>query len=195
MLPSGSRARLLDTIGFISNLPHELVDSFRTTLEEVENADIVLHIIDASNPNYAHQRETVLKVLSDLGFGEKFSKGRMVEVWNKVDLLTEEQIARLPKETANSFYVSVLKGTGVKNFMERLEELSDTVLNKTPRKFKYSISDHYRRLEWMKANLNIPNNLNEVYDYEPTKEFPQGSVEYTIRLDDASYGKYLKFAN
>ena len=56
----------MDTIGFITDLPHELVESFKSTLEEIFNADILLHIIDVSNPNYLYQRETVYKVLNEI---------------------------------------------------------------------------------------------------------------------------------
>jgi|JI8StandDraft_1071087.scaffolds.fasta_scaffold218583_2 50S ribosomal subunit-associated GTPase HflX len=64
----------------------------------------------------------------------------MIEVWNKVDLLTKEQQELLPSATGNNvFHVSVLKGTGVKNLMERVEAISDEVLNKGTYKFKYSI--------------------------------------------------------
>lgn len=69
---------LLDTIGFITNLPHELVESFKTTLEEVQDADIVLHIRDISHPNTEEQKKTVLEVLKELGYDEAFYTKRMV---------------------------------------------------------------------------------------------------------------------
>lgn len=69
----------MDTIGFISNLPHELVESFKVTLEEVQDADIVLHIRDISHPNTEEQKKTVLSVLEELGFNEGFYTKRMVK--------------------------------------------------------------------------------------------------------------------
>lgn len=84
---------LVDTIGFISDLPHELIGSFKTTLEGVKYCDIVLHMIDSSHPNYESQISTVMEVLKDLGFGEDFYGKRMIEVWNKVDLLKEDSVS------------------------------------------------------------------------------------------------------
>ena len=87
-LVSGQKAILLDTIGFISDLPHDLIESFKSTLEEVSQADLVLHIRDISNPCSSLQKETVLRVLKDLKFDQSFYNKRMIEVWNKIDLLT-----------------------------------------------------------------------------------------------------------
>ena len=77
-MPSGQKAILLDTIGFITNLPHELVDSFKSTLEEVLIADIVLHIRDISHPHSDDQKKTVLQVLKDIKFDETFYTKKMV---------------------------------------------------------------------------------------------------------------------
>jgi len=82
-LPSGQLGILLDTIGFITNLPHDLVESFKSTLEEVQDADIVLHIRDISHPNTEEQKNTVLEVLKELGYDEAFYTKRMVEVVNR----------------------------------------------------------------------------------------------------------------
>lgn len=71
---------LLDTIGFITNLPHDLVESFKCTLEEVQDADVVLHVRDISHPNTEDQKEAVLDVLRDLKFEESFYTERMVTI-------------------------------------------------------------------------------------------------------------------
>lgn len=78
MLPSGQKAILLDTIGFITNLPHELVESFKSTLEEVLIADLVLHIRDISHPHSDDQKKTVLEVLKEINFDESFYTKKMV---------------------------------------------------------------------------------------------------------------------
>jgi len=70
---------LLDTIGFITNLPHDLIESFKCTLEEVQDADLVLHIRDINHPHTEDQKKTVLKVLKDLGFDETFYTRKMVK--------------------------------------------------------------------------------------------------------------------
>lgn len=78
MFPSGQKAILLDTIGFITNLPHELVESFKSTLEEVLIADLVLHIRDISHPHTDDQKKTVLEVLKEINFDESFYTKKMV---------------------------------------------------------------------------------------------------------------------
>jgi GTP-binding protein HflX len=85
-LPSGRKAILSDTVGFISDLPTHLVAAFRATLEEVTEADIVVHVRDAHHPDSAAQRVDVLAVLADLGLAEVVEEG-LIEVLNKIDLL------------------------------------------------------------------------------------------------------------
>ena len=93
-LPSGRTAILSDTVGFISDLPTHLVAAFRATLEEVTEADIVVHVRDAHHPDSEAQREDVLAVLGDLGLHETSEDG-MIEVMNKLDLLEPAQRASL----------------------------------------------------------------------------------------------------
>jgi GTP-binding protein HflX len=90
-LPSRRKILLSDTVGFIRNLPHTLVTSFRATLEEVERAEVLLHVRDASSPMMEEQKRQVEAVLGELEVQEK----PVVEVLNKVDLLPEEERARL----------------------------------------------------------------------------------------------------
>jgi GTP-binding protein HflX len=87
-LPSGKTMILSDTVGFISDLPTHLVAAFRATLEEVIEADIVVHVRDAHHPDSAAQRADVLAVLTDLGLGQLVEDG-LIEVLNKIDLLDE----------------------------------------------------------------------------------------------------------
>src|SRR5512136_661635 len=82
-LPSGGQALLIDTVGFINKLPHGFVDAFKSTLEEVRTADLLLHVVDASNPHATEQGEVVEHVLAEL---DAASTPR-IAVLNKVDLL------------------------------------------------------------------------------------------------------------
>lgn len=88
-LPSGRQAILSDTVGFISDLPTHLVEAFRATLEEVQLADVILHVRDASHREAKVQKESVLKILNELGIKE--DDPRLVEALNKVDLLPEDE--------------------------------------------------------------------------------------------------------
>ena len=85
-LPSGRMVILTDTVGFIRNLPHRLVDAFRATLEETVVADLLLHVVDLSNPNFENQMETTLEVLGEIGAEEK----KILTVFNKVDLVQSD---------------------------------------------------------------------------------------------------------
>jgi GTP-binding protein HflX len=112
-LPSGRRAILSDTVGFISELPHELVAAFRATLEEVAEADAILHVRDAAHPDSAAQRADVVAVLEDMvadGALDADWPSRTIEVLNKADLLGG--VASVP-ERAKAVAVSAITGDGL----------------------------------------------------------------------------------
>jgi GTPase len=111
-LPSGRQAILSDTVGFISDLPTHLVAAFRATLEEVIEADIVVHVRDAHHPDSEAQRNDVLNVLIDLGLDEPTKDG-VVEAMNKIDLLDPTTRASLGgKQLSNSQSVALSAATG-----------------------------------------------------------------------------------
>ena len=131
-LPGVEKAILSDTVGFISDLPTQLVAAFRATLEEVTAADIILHVRDIANPDTAVQKAQVLSVLKDLGVtgeGDSDDKGEghspipIIEVWNKWDLLDEEQKEDLAALSANDpdvVALSALTGEGLDELMALL---------------------------------------------------------------------------
>jgi len=111
-LPSGRQAILSDTVGFISDLPTHLVAAFRATLEEVIEADIVVHVRDTHHPDSEAQRNDVLNVLIDLGLDEPTEDG-VVEAMNKIDLLDPTARARLGgQQLSNSQSVALSAATG-----------------------------------------------------------------------------------
>ncbi|HEX6100785.1 MAG TPA: GTPase HflX [Thermoanaerobaculia bacterium] len=105
---------VIDTVGFIRKLPHHLVASFRSTMEEAVAADLVLHVIDGSHPQYTEQREVGEEVLSDLGIDRE----RVIEVYNKVDQIDEHFAMRRP----NSIVVSALTGEHVDRLLEMIRD-------------------------------------------------------------------------
>ncbi len=117
-LPSGLTIMLSDTVGFISDLPHELVAAFRATLEEVREADVLLHVRDISHPDSHEQKEDVLKVLSSL-LDEEALAEQMIEVWNKMDQL---QDATMPAGEGKGIAVSALTGAGMDSLLAVLDE-------------------------------------------------------------------------
>src|SRR3712207_5395430 len=114
-LPSGRTAILSDTVGFISDLPTQLVEAFRATLEEVAAADVILHVRDAAHPDTAAQKRDVLKVLGEMAQGPNATldegwEARLMEVLNKADLLggvseaADRKSTRLNSSHANISY-------------------------------------------------------------------------------------------
>lgn len=123
-LPSGITVILSDTVGFVSDLPTELIAAFRATLEEVVEADILLHVRDIAHPDTDHQRDDVLNVLSGLLHEEDLQES-IIEAWNKIDQLPEEQHAamRAPQHRSEQprIPVSALTGEGVDALIEALD--------------------------------------------------------------------------
>jgi GTP-binding protein HflX len=112
-LPSGRRVILSDTVGFISQLPHELVEAFRATLEEVSEADVILHVRDVAHPETVAQRSDVIKVLDDMvadGTLDPSWPDRTIEVLNKADLLGG--VAEVPVR-GSAVAVSAITGEGL----------------------------------------------------------------------------------
>jgi GTP-binding protein HflX len=124
-LPHGTPVILSDTVGFISDLPTHLVAAFRATLEEVVEADLVLHLRDISDPDTAAQAEDVESVLSDLGV-DAHDAGRVIEVWNKIDLLDDANRERLLAEGAESkrppVAISAITGEGLDTLLTAIEK-------------------------------------------------------------------------
>lgn len=116
-LPSGRAATISDTVGFVSKLPHELVEAFRSTLEEVTRATLILHVADASSPDLASQIDAVRTVLHEIGA----SRIREVVALNKVDLLSEHERARALSRIDGAAAVSALTGEGLDELMEVVE--------------------------------------------------------------------------
>jgi GTP-binding protein HflX len=117
-LPSGRAATLSDTVGFVSKLPHDLVEAFRSTLEEVARATTILHVADAASPDLHRQIEAVRTVLGEIG------AGRIPEllVLNKVDLLSEHERARVLSRTGDgAVAVSARTGDGLDALLTAIE--------------------------------------------------------------------------
>ena len=118
-LPDKQEAVLTDTVGFIQRLPHQLVAAFRSTLEEVNESDLLLHVIDVSHELYKEQSDAVYEVLKNIGADEK----NIITVFNKVDKLPEnsELLVRLAQKE-NSVCISAKKGLGLNALLELIVE-------------------------------------------------------------------------
>jgi GTPase len=118
-LPGGRRVTLSDTVGFVRKLPHDLVEAFRSTLEEVALASLVLHVADASVPDVEDQVRAVREVLGEIGAGDVPE----VLALNKVDLLSEVDRARVQRRFPEGVPVSALEGEGLHEVLQRVAEV------------------------------------------------------------------------
>jgi GTP-binding protein HflX len=121
-LPGFDKVILSDTVGFVSDLPTELIAAFRATLEEVREADLLVHVRNMAHPDREAQREDVDDVLASLGLAEEGAPPR-IEAWNKVDLLSEEERARLAEEAKRRedvVPISAVTGEGLDDLRERM---------------------------------------------------------------------------
>lgn len=128
-LPGVEKAILSDTVGFVSDLPTQLVAAFRATLEEVISADIIVHVRDISHSETDAQRDDVLQILRDLGVlddEDAANQPRMLEVWNKIDLLDAEKredMSALVQRNDDVLMISAQTGEGVDAFKAHLSAL------------------------------------------------------------------------
>jgi GTP-binding protein HflX len=125
-VPGFDKAILSDTVGFVSNLPTELVAAFRATLEEVASADLILHVRDIHHPDSDAQKADVEQVLTDLDIGEGEEGPARLELWNKVDLLQGEDREALLNEAQRREDVvalSAVSGDGLDDLLIRVSQM------------------------------------------------------------------------
>ena len=125
---------LSDTIGFISNLPTQLIVSFQTTLEEINFSDYILHVIDISNSDWENQREIVINTLKNI-LKENYNEKKIIEVWNKTDLLNEENnnyYKNIISRKKNAVLVSSKKCTGKNELLKIILKKIINIKKKSP---------------------------------------------------------------
>ena len=146
-LPSGREVIFSDTVGFISDLPHELVMAFRATLEEVLEADIVIQVLDASNPDFKQQRQDVLKVLHSLGLDKIEFQPNYIEVYNKMDLV--QNFSQGNKDTIK---LSALSGAGCDGLLAKI----DDILSRESKQLNLTIpASDGKLLSWLHRNGEV----------------------------------------
>lgn len=180
-LPQGRPAIIADTVGFISDLPHELVESFRATLEEVGEADLILHVRDIASPDTEAQRKDVEEVLNQIPTPEGRTR-RILEVWNKIDLLDDEakeailgQSERLAKE-GKAVAVSAWTGEGI----ETLRDVIAGLIDDDPESVILIPSSRGDVLAWLYENGRVTDRHTE----------EDGTIRVTVRLHPAALGRF-----
>jgi len=132
-LPSGDKVMIVDTVGFINKIPHSLIEAFKSTLEEVSRADLLLHLVDMANPLYDEQIQIIEKVLSEIGAGEIPT----LLVPNKIDVVEELPLRELKsKDVVDVCPISALSGAGVAKLLETV----GTILDREKQPFEASFT-------------------------------------------------------
>jgi GTP-binding protein HflX len=187
-LPGVDKAILSDTVGFISDLPTQLVAAFRATLEEVTAADVIVHVRDVANPASADQKAEVEQILADLGVnGEGGPTIPVIEAWNKWDLLTPEEQAMRQDIIAAKVTevpvvpVSALTGDGVAALLDQLGQMLTGGAQTL--EFTVPLSDG-QRLAWLHAHGDIIQEV-QVDDAEI-----EPSMRITVRLTPRELGRF-----
>jgi GTP-binding protein HflX len=190
-LPGVDKAILSDTVGFISDLPTQLIAAFRATLEEVTGADVIVHVRDISSVETDAQKRQVLSVLGDLGLVDDESEvpgAPIVEVWNKWDLLDAERAEELSVAIAHAgddiiVPLSALDGSGCDDLLERLGHLltADAKLYS----FILDASDG-QKIAWLHAHGEVV----AEEDADETAKGPQRRLQ--VRLSPRELGRFMR---
>ncbi|NLC43503.1 MAG: GTPase HflX [Clostridiales bacterium] len=171
VLPDGQTILLIDTVGFIDKLPHDLVEAFHSTLEEIVEADLILHVVDGGSETLMEQMAVVTKVLSDLNANKN-----MITVYNKIDTVKDTSL--LPNDRPNVM-ISALKGDG-------MEELLKLIQENLPRKI------HHIHLLVPYDQGNIRSMLHEEANIL-SEEFIETGIQMEVEVDDVLYGRVKSF--
>ena len=186
-LPGVEKAIISDTVGFISDLPTQLVAAFRATLEEVTAADVILHVRDMANPAAGMQKEKVLDVLTGLGVidGEDGETAiPIVEAWNKWDLLDEgrrNELADLAGTDGDVIAISAASGFGLEDLATKL----GAMLTSDAKTYEFVLpAQDGQRIAWLHAH-------GEVLDEEGVGDGDIGPrLRITVRLTEKEFGRY-----
>lgn len=180
-LPQGRPAIVADTVGFISDLPHELVESFRATLEEVGEADLILHVRDIASPDSEAQAKDVEAVLKQIPTPEGKTR-RMLEVWNKTDLLDPEtreavlgQAERL-RAQGQAVAVSAWTGEGIEPLRQTIADLIDD----DPETELILLPSQGEALAWLYENGRVTGRETD----------DEGRTHLVVRLHPAALGRF-----
>lgn len=188
-IDSGQQVPFLDTIGFISRLPHELVDSFKSTLAEIKEANTLVHIRDISHPGTISQREVVLKVLKEImGMDVEKGKVRYIEVLNKTDLLdpmlADETIKR-EREGKNYpvIGISTKSKTNIKNLMKILTNIVNEASGSKIITLQIRYADAEKKFKWLRANAEI---YNDSIEHDETT----GEMKVKVAIEEGMLKAY-----
>ncbi|MCB1563410.1 MAG: GTPase HflX [Alphaproteobacteria bacterium] len=179
-LPNGQKAILSDTVGFIADLPTHLIAAFRATLEQVLYADVIVHVIDSSRPDYEAQRQDVIGILEQMGIRYE-EDPRILEIYNKIDALAPDTLEDLRRDCAfheDRIMLSALSGEGEADLLGRTASLL------SEKRVEVSFALPYqdgKALSWL-------------YDHAELLQRTDGesAIDVVVRIDRADLGKFVE---
>ncbi len=179
ILPNGQHVILSDTVGFISDLPTNLVAAFRATLEQTLHADVILHVIDVSRTDSKAQREDVIKILQDLGISYH-EDARIIEVYNKIDQLDPSRVDELARQAHHAPHMALISALSGKGLPELLEKISAVTAGKRQTvRFQMPHADG-KALSWLYEHGEIIARV----DHETM-------LECTVKLDSVDLARFV----
>jgi GTP-binding protein HflX len=176
-LPGFDKAILSDTVGFISDLPTQLVAAFRATLEEVVSADLIVHVRDISHPDTDAQADDVEQVLKEIGAEE--SGAPRIEAWNKIDLLDGEEAARLRAEAARREDVAVISALTGEGTEALLAAVSERLRKENKVRTVTVAASDGELIAWLHANGEVL-----THDHEGLE------TRFAVRLSDLDWARF-----
>ena len=179
-LPHGGSAILSDTVGFISDLPTTLISAFRATLEEVRAADVIVHVRDISHADSEAQAHDVEAILDEIGVADRAD--RVIEVWNKVDLLDADARAILPREQETGetapLAISAATGEGIDHLVAAIEDR----LARGRREIELTLdASDGQGLHWLYEHAEVMNRRDEEDGLRLTVRVPPDQIERVKR--------------
>lgn len=172
LLPNKREFLVVDTVGFVSKLPHDLVEAFKATLEEVHYADLIVHVVDATNDSFEIQENTTKNVLKELDANDKPT----IMAYNKIDRL---DLDIYPKNQENTVYISAKQGI---NMDKLIDMIQNALMENT-----------------YKVNLLLPYDKGDVFNKLKNKyniekfEYVENGIELTVDLDEEDYNMYKSY--
>lgn len=176
VLPNQQKVLLVDTVGFINKLPHDLINAFKSTLEEAKYADLLLHIVDASNPEMGKQIMVVKNILKELGAGEK----NQIVVFNKIDKQNEQLQFTYPTIKEEKVKISALSKEGIEHLLNKIKD---------------NIGDN-RRIVTLKIPYDKGNILSALHERGKVlhEEFTNEGTQIEIEMDKSLIEKYKNYS-
>ncbi|MGM0438021.1 MAG: GTPase HflX [Bacillota bacterium] len=176
-LPNGREIILTDTVGFIDNLPHQLVASFRATLEEIKKADLILHIVDSSNPQAEKHIEVTNEVLKDMNVNDI----EKLLVFNKIDKCQEINLKSLELQYPAHLSMSALTGKGKDKLLEKIKSILEKNLVKVSLKLPYDKGNWIEKIHNKGRVIEEKYSKNDIFiKAKIPKKFEQILSDYKI---------------